>query len=161
MDDLEDLCYGLPSLVLRQSVQPLDHRLHFLLANKLSNKCFFIHEPGDKLPQCASDGLTKFSLLRPFGRRRECGEQLHENLDNHLIHDFCGRDLGIDSEAIKEMPNRLEQIGQGAVVIIDAVDRLIRLNVTKMRAQIEYRNIQRVEYQGQPVLLSRGGDAVG
>jgi hypothetical protein len=30
------------------------------------------------------------------------------------------------------MPNRLEQIGQGTVVIYDALDRLIRLYVTKM-----------------------------
>jgi hypothetical protein len=81
------------------------------------------------------DGLTKFSLLCLFGRQRECGEQLHEYLDNHLIHGFCGRDLGIDLEAIEEMSNRLEQIGQGTVVIYDALDRLIRLNVTKMRAQ--------------------------
>ena len=44
VDDLEDLCYGLPSFVLRQSVQPLDHRIHFLLANKLPNKVFFIHK---------------------------------------------------------------------------------------------------------------------
>jgi len=78
------------------------------------------------------DGLTKFSLLYLFGRQRECGEQLHENLDNHLIHGFCGRDLGINLEAIEEMPNRLEQIGQGTVVIYDALDRLIRLYVTKM-----------------------------
>src|SRR6266852_7180925 len=35
------------------------------------------------------DGLTEFSLLCLFGRRRECGEQLHKNLHNHLIHGFC------------------------------------------------------------------------
>jgi len=46
MDDLEDLCSGLPSLVLRQSVQPLNHRLQFLLANKLPNKFFFIYKSG-------------------------------------------------------------------------------------------------------------------
>jgi hypothetical protein len=57
------------------------------------------------------DGLTKLSLLCLFGRQRECGEQLHEYLNNHLIHGFCGRDLGIDLEAIEEMTNRLEQIG--------------------------------------------------
>ena len=48
MDDLEDLRYGLPSLVLRQSVQPLDHRLHFLLANKLPNNFSFIHKSGNE-----------------------------------------------------------------------------------------------------------------
>jgi hypothetical protein len=63
------------------------------------------------------DGLTKFSLPCLFGRRRECGEQLHEYLDNHFIHGFCGRDLGIDLEAIEEVPNRFEQISQGTVVI--------------------------------------------
>ena len=81
------------------------------------------------------DGLTKFSLLCLFGRQRECGKQLHEYLDNHLIHGFCGRDLGIDVEAIEEMSNRLEQIGQCTVVIYDTLDCLLRLNVTKMRAQ--------------------------
>ena len=65
----------------------------------------------------SDDRLTKFSLLCLFGRQRECGEQLHEYLDNHLIHGFCGRDLGIDLEAIEEMSNRLEQIGQCTVVI--------------------------------------------
>jgi hypothetical protein len=63
------------------------------------------------------DGLTKFSLLCLFGRQRECGEQLHEYLDNHLIQGIGGRDFGIDLEAIEEVPNRLEQIGQGTVVI--------------------------------------------
>jgi len=115
MDDLEDLCYRLPSLVLRQSVKPLDHRLHFLLANKLPNKFFFIHKSGKN--SFTDDGLTKFSLFCLFGRRRECGEQLYENLDNHFIHGFCGRDLGIDLEAIEEVPNRFEQISQGTVVI--------------------------------------------
>jgi hypothetical protein len=82
-----------------------------------------------------NDRLTKFSLFCLFGRQRECREQFHEYLDNHLIHGFCGRDLGIDLEAIEEMSNRLEQIGQGTVVIYDTLDRLIRLNVTKMRSQ--------------------------
>ena len=81
------------------------------------------------------DGLTKFSLLCLFGSQRKRGEQLHEYLDHHLIHGFCGRDLGIDLEAIEEVPNRFEQIGQGTVVIYDPVDILIRLNVTKMSAQ--------------------------
>ena len=52
-----------------------------------------------------SDRLTKFSLPCLFGRQRECGEQLNEYLDNHLIHGFCGRDLGIDLEAIEEVSN--------------------------------------------------------
>ena len=81
------------------------------------------------------NGLTKFSLLCLFGRQRECGKQLHKYLDNHLIHGFCGRDLGIDLEAIEVLPNQLEQIGQGTVVIYDALDDLIRLSVTKMRDQ--------------------------
>ena len=51
------------------------------------------------------DGLTKLPLLCLFGRQRECVEQLHENLDNHIIHGFCGRDLGIDLEAIEEVSN--------------------------------------------------------
>src|SRR6266852_6558615 len=62
------------------------------------------------------DGLTKFSLLYLFRRQRKCGEQLYENLDNHLIHGFRGRDLGIDLKAIEEMSNRIKQIGQCTVV---------------------------------------------
>jgi hypothetical protein len=105
MDDLENLCYGLQSLVLRQSVQPLDHLFHFLLSNKLPDKFFFIHKSDNKFPHGRLDGLTKFSALYFFGRQRECGQQLHEYLYNHLIHGFCGRDLGIDPEAIEEMTN--------------------------------------------------------
>ena len=74
-------------------------------------------------------------MLCLFGRQCECGEQLYEYPDNHLVHGIGGRDIGIDLEAIEEVPNRLEQISQGTVVICDALDRLIRLNVTKMRAQ--------------------------
>jgi hypothetical protein len=70
-----------------------------------------------------------------FIRQRECGEQLHEYLDHHLAHGFCGRDLDIDLEAIEEVSNWLVQVDQGTVVIYDALDHLIRLNVTYMRAQ--------------------------
>src|ERR1700679_2318134 len=59
MDDLEDLCYGLTSLVLRQSVQPLDHGLHFLLANKFPNQFFFIHKSGKRIPS-PTMGLLSF-----------------------------------------------------------------------------------------------------
>ncbi len=113
MNDLEDLCYSFPSLVMRQSVQPLNHRLHFLLANKFPNKFFFTHRSGNKFLRWSNDGLTKYSLLclGLFGRQCECGEQLEENLDNYLIHGFCGRNLGIDHEAIEETSNRLEQVG--------------------------------------------------
>ncbi len=79
------------------------------------------------------DGLTKSSLFCLSGRQRECGEQLHKNLDNHPINGFCRKDLGVDLKAIKEASNRLEEIGHGTVVIYVALDRLIRLNVTEMR----------------------------
>ena len=133
MNDLENLCDGLPRLILCQSFQPLHHRFHFLLANKLPNKFFFIYKSGNRF--LTDDRLTKFSLLCLFGRQRECGEKLHENLDDHLIHGFCGWDLGIDLEAIEEMSNRLKQIGQGTVVIRDTLDSLIRLYVTKISTQ--------------------------
>jgi hypothetical protein len=45
-----------------------------------------------------------------------------------VIHGFCGRDLGINPEAIEEGCHRLEQMGQETVVIIDALDRLKCLN---------------------------------
>ena len=105
MDHLEDLGYRLPSLILRQSVQSLNHRLHFLLTNKLPNKFFFHSFISQVLNSLTDDGLTKLSLFRLFGRRRECGEQLDEDLDDHLIHGFCGRDLGIDLKATEEVAN--------------------------------------------------------
>ena len=117
MYDLEDLCYRLPSLIPRQSAQPLNNRLHFLLAKKPPNSFFFIHKSGNNPHRHPDDGLTKLSLPCLFGRRRECEEQLHENLDNHVIHGFCRRDLGIDLDVIEDVPNRLEQIGQDTVII--------------------------------------------
>ena len=105
MDDLEDLCCSQLSLVFCQSVQPLDHRLHFLLANKFQNKLFFIHKSVNKFPRSCDDGLTTFSFLCLFDRQCECGEQFHENLDNNFIHGFCGTNLGIDYEAFEEVPN--------------------------------------------------------
>ena len=68
-------------------------------------------------PFTDDDGLTKFPLFHLFRRQCQCGEQLHEYLDNHLFHGFCGRDIGVDLETIEEMSDGLEQIGQGAVVI--------------------------------------------
>ena len=35
---------------VRQKVQPLDYCLHFLLANKLPIKFFFVHKSGSELP---------------------------------------------------------------------------------------------------------------
>jgi hypothetical protein len=71
------------------------------------------------------------------GLRNLVAKQLHKYLDDHLIHGFCGRNLGIDLEANGEVSNRFKQIGQGTVVVYDALDSLIGLNVTnlKMRAQ--------------------------
>jgi len=80
------------------------------------------------------DRLTKFSLRCLFGRQRECREQLHEDLENHLIHGFRGGDLGINIESIEEVSKRFKQIGQGTVVIYDALDCLIRSIVTKIHA---------------------------
>ena len=74
-------------------------------------------------------------MLCLFGHQRECGEQLHEYLDNHLIHGFRRRDLGVDIESIEEVSNGLEKIAQGTVVVYGALDRLTRLNVTRMRLQ--------------------------
>ena|SRR5258707_6873489 len=131
MDDIKDLRYGLPSLILRQLVQPLDHRLHFLLAEKLLNKFFCISL--NRVRYCLTDeGLTESSLFYLFGCQRECGEQFHEYFNNHLVHSVCRRDLGIDFEAIEEVSNRLEQFGQSIVVGNNVLDRLIRLNVENM-----------------------------
>jgi hypothetical protein len=42
IDDLECLRCGYPSLLLGESVQPLDYRLNVLLSKKLLNKFFYI-----------------------------------------------------------------------------------------------------------------------
>jgi len=70
-------------------------------------------------------------LLYLFGDHRERREQLHEYLDNHLGHSDCGRDLGINVEAMEEVFYRLEQIGQYIVAVNDALDRLMCLGVTE------------------------------
>ena len=69
-----------------------------------------------------------------FGRQREGGEQLDEQLDNHLAHGNGMRHPGIDVESIQKVFDGLEQIGQCIVAVDGAVDRLIGLDVTKMRA---------------------------
>ena len=79
-----------------------------------------------------NDRLTEFSPSYLFRRQRECGEQLHKYLGNHAVHCVRTRDLGIDLEAIEKVSNRLKQIFQSIVVIQDAPDRLICLNVTNM-----------------------------
>ena len=133
MNNLKDLRCGYPSLFLRQSIQPLDHCLDFLLSKKLLNKlfCVSLSRPSD----CnTNDALTKFSFLSLFGCQSERGEQLHEYLDNYFIHSYCRRYLGIGLEAVQEIFNRLEQVGQCIVVVNDALDRLIGLEVTEMNA---------------------------
>ena len=79
-----------------------------------------------------NDRLTESSPLYLFGRQRECGEQLHKYLDNHAIHSFCTRDIGIDLKAIEKVSNRLKQISQSIIVTHDVPDHLICLNVTNM-----------------------------
>ena len=80
------------------------------------------------------EGLTEFSFLFLFRRQRKRGEQLHEYLDNNVVHRVCRRNLGIDLEATEEESNRLEQIYQSIVIADDALDRLICLDVKKMHA---------------------------
>jgi hypothetical protein len=65
--------------------------------------------------------------------QREGGEQLHEYLDNHLSHGDGRRHLGIDVEAVQKVFDGLEQINQCFVAVYGALDRLIGLDVTKMR----------------------------
>ena len=65
MNDLDDLCYGLPSLVLRltqdearqvrQWISPLNYYLHFLLANKLHNQD--LRERGQSASSRARNGV--------------------------------------------------------------------------------------------------------
>ena len=78
------------------------------------------------------DGLTWFPLRNLFGRQRKGGEQLHKNLDNHLIQGVCRFDLGIDVEAIQKVFDRLKQINQCIIAANDARERLMQLDVTTM-----------------------------
>ena len=78
--------------------------------------------------------LTWFSLLNLFGGRCEGVEQLHEYPDNNFSHGDCRRDLGVYVKAIHKLFYRIEQINQCVVAVNGALDRLIGLNITKMRA---------------------------
>ena len=100
-----------------ESIGPASEPSPPFSSRKQASRQVFLSFISQGINSFTDDGLTKFSLLRLFGRRRECGEQLYEDLDDHIIHGFCRRDLGIDLKAIEEVPNRLEQTGQGTVVI--------------------------------------------
>jgi hypothetical protein len=101
-------------------------------------------------------------LLYLFGDHSERREQLHEYLDNHLSHPDCGRDLGINVEAKEEMLNRLEQIDQYIVAIINALDRLISFGVIEMRSkETKERQIRRAEQRVLCVSQSRAGNSTG
>jgi hypothetical protein len=94
-----------------------------------ASKQVSLHFTNQVIHSLTNDRLTESSPFYLFGRQREYGEQLHKYLDNHAVHSVRRRDLGIDLEAIEKVSNRLEQISQSIVVIQDAPDRLIRLNV--------------------------------
>ena len=91
-----------------------------------------------------------------FGRQRKGGEKLDEYLDNHLGHSYCRGDLRIDVEAIQKVFDRLEQVGQRIVAISGTFDRLIGLDVTKMRVQ-GLKKAQTESRRARPVCIAVTG----
>ena len=61
---------------------------------------------------------------------RDRGEQLHHDLDNHLIQGGYRGDLSIDGEALKKAFNRFEQLDKHIIARLDRPGRLIRSDVT-------------------------------
>jgi hypothetical protein len=131
VDNLKNLRRSYPSLVLCESIQPLEHRLNVLLSKKLLSKFFCVVSSQVAL-YLTKDGLTRFTLLDLFGNQREGRQKLHKYLDDYLSHSDCRRDPGIDVEAIQKIFDRLKQIDQGIIAVNGTLDRLIR-DVTKMR----------------------------
>ena len=64
------------------------------------------------LDDVSFDTQSLFMEYYPIVVGIEPGSRGSSPFEDHLIHGICGRDLGIDLEAIEEMSNRLEQIGQ-------------------------------------------------
>jgi hypothetical protein len=159
VDDLKSLRCSYPSLVLSETIQPLEHRLDVLLSKKLLNK-FLCVALSQVIHYLTEDGLTRFSLFNLCGSQREGREKLHEYLDNHLSHSNCRRDLGINIEATQKVFDRLKQIDQGIVAVEYALDRLIRWTSQRCSLKNERRHIQRVGWRGLCVLLSLVGSAI-
>ena len=89
----------------------MEYRLDVLLSKKLLNN--FICVGLSQIAQYLTEGgLTCFSLLNLLSHQRKGAKQLHEYLDNHLIHSNCRSNLGIDIEAPQKAIERLEQINQ-------------------------------------------------
>ncbi len=72
--------------------------------------------------------------------------------DNHFIHSDRRRHLGIDLLATQEVVNRNGGLDQ-CIVVIDNLDRLIRLDATRMRTQRQTKGTYRG--QSEACLYSR------
>jgi hypothetical protein len=113
----------------------LQYSLDVLLSTKEPFYQLFCISLSNIIPTVTEGGLTRFSLLNMFGRQRKGGEQLHEYLDYDFSDTDCRRNTGINVEAPQKGFNHLEQIDNYIVAVSDALDRLIDLDVTKMRGQ--------------------------
>jgi hypothetical protein len=73
VDDLQGLCCSYPSLVLGESVYPLQNLLDVLLSKELLEN-FFCVVLSQVILYITEDGLTWLSLFNLFGRQRKGGE---------------------------------------------------------------------------------------
>lgn len=76
------------------------------------------------------------SLLNLFGCQGKNGKQLH----NHYFHYYLiqgggRRHFCVDVESLEIVFYRLEQFDESIVTVIDTLDRLIRLDVTRIRTE--------------------------
>ena len=105
VDNLNGLHCSYPSLILGESIQPLECRVDVLPSGKLSYR--FLRVTSNHI-NVSEEGLTWLSLLDEFGRQREDEEQLPERLHNNLCHSGCRTDFGIDGEVFQKGLDRFE-----------------------------------------------------
>ena len=105
VDNIECLHCGYQSLILGESIQPLEHREDVLPSGKLPYK--FLRVTSNQI-NVSKEELTWLSLLDEFGRQREDEEQLPERLHDNLCHSGCRTDFGIDGEVFQKGLDRLE-----------------------------------------------------
>jgi hypothetical protein len=111
---------GRTSLVLSESVQPMEDNIDLLLTENFVYKLLCAVLSKSTAP-AASTTLTQSSLLDLFGRQSESGENLRHDLYDNIIHSCSESDGCIDTESGEEALNGLEQIDQGIVTRTDVL----------------------------------------
>jgi hypothetical protein len=100
VDDLESPRCGSPSHILRESVQPLQDCLEFLLHEEFLYKFYCV---AMRVWYYVSEyALTRFSSLKLFCCRTQYGEYFRDDFDQYIDHWGRKRDPRIYVETVDE-----------------------------------------------------------